>query len=112
MAAGIGVALDDYGNGFSSLGYIKTLPIDTIKIDRSFVRDILNNSDDAIIVESTITLAHNLGLRVVAEGIESRDQLVHVKTARCDFVQGYYFSRPVANEQVRKMLQNPIWNMS
>ncbi|MBT9538348.1 MAG: EAL domain-containing protein [Thiobacillus sp.] len=107
VAAGIGVALDDFGNGFSSLGYIKTLPIDTIKIDRSFIRDILNSPGDAIIVESTIILAHNLGLRVVAEGIESRDQLIHVKTAGCDEVQGYYFSRPVTHDQAHEMLLNP-----
>lgn len=107
VAAGIGVALDDFGNGFSSLGYIKTLPIDTIKIDRGFIRDIQNSPDDAIIVESTIILAHNLGLRVVAEGIETRDQLIHVKTAGCDEVQGYYFSRPVTHEQAHEMLLNP-----
>jgi diguanylate cyclase (GGDEF)-like protein len=107
VAAGILVALDDFGNGFSSLGYIKTLPIETIKIDRTFVRDILNSSDDAIIVESTIILAHNLGMRVVAEGIETRDQLIHLKTAGCDEVQGYYFSRPVVHEQACEMLLNP-----
>lgn len=107
VAAGIGVALDDFGNGFSSLGYIKTLPIDTIKIDRGFIQDIQNSPDDAIIVESTIILAHNLGLRVVAKGIETRDQLIHVKTAGCDEVQGYYFSRPVTHEQAHEMLLNP-----
>jgi diguanylate cyclase (GGDEF)-like protein len=102
--AGISISLDDFGNGFSSLGYIKTLPIDTIKIDRVFVRDIINSPDDAVIVQSTIILAHNLGMRVIAEGIESRAQLMHLKTAGCDEVQGYYFSRPVDREAAGKLL--------
>jgi EAL domain-containing protein (putative c-di-GMP-specific phosphodiesterase class I) len=104
VKAGISVSLDDFGNGFSSLGYIKTLPIDTIKIDRVFVRDILNSPGDAIIVESTIILAHNLGMKVVAEGIETRDQLMHLKTAGCDEVQGYYFSRPLEPAGARNVL--------
>ncbi|MEW6446353.1 MAG: putative bifunctional diguanylate cyclase/phosphodiesterase [Pseudomonadota bacterium] len=108
VAAGIGVALDDFGNGFSSLGYIKTLPIDTIKIDRGFIRDIQNSPDDAIIVESTIILAHKLGLRVVAEGVETSDQVVYLKNAGCDLLQGYYFSRPIPREQVRGMLLHPM----
>lgn len=107
VEAGIGIALDDFGNGFSSLGYIKTLPIDTMKIDRGFIRDIQNSPDDAIIVESTIILAHRLGLRVVAEGVETADQLVYLKNAGCDEVQGYYFSRPVPSEYLRDMLLNP-----
>jgi len=107
VKAGISVALDDFGNGFSSLGYIKTLPIDTIKIDRTFVRDIINSPDDAIIVESTIILAHNLGMHVIAEGIETRDQLMHLKTAGCDEVQGYYFSRPIPAAEARGMLLQP-----
>ncbi|HSI95462.1 MAG TPA: EAL domain-containing protein [Methylophilaceae bacterium] len=102
--AGIKVALDDFGNGFSSLGYIKTLPIDTLKIDRAFIADIRNSHDDAVIVDSTIALAHNLGMRVVAEGIETKDQLVHLKTAGCDEVQGYYFSRPVTADQIQELL--------
>ncbi|MEW6765499.1 MAG: EAL domain-containing protein [Pseudomonadota bacterium] len=108
VAAGITVALDDFGNGFSSLGYIKTLPISTVKIDRSFVRDIQHNSDDAVIVESTIILAHKLGMRLVAEGVETRDQLVYLKMAGCDEVQGYYFSRPVDHARAREMLLEPI----
>lgn len=104
VGTGIRVALDDFGNGFSSLGYIKTLPIDTIKIDRAFIADIRNSHDDAVIVDSTIALAHNLGMRVVAEGIETKEQLVHLKTAGCDEVQGYYFSRPVTADKARELL--------
>jgi diguanylate cyclase (GGDEF)-like protein len=104
METGVQIALDDFGNGFSSLGYIKSLPIDTIKIDRAFITDIRNSPNDAIIVTSTITLAHNLGKRVVAEGVETREQLVHLKTAGCDEVQGYYFSRPLPADKIQKLL--------
>jgi diguanylate cyclase (GGDEF)-like protein len=107
VTAGIKVALDDFGNGFSSLTYIKTLPIDAIKIDRSFVHDILNSHDDSVIVLSTITLAHNLGIRVIAEGVETPAQLVFLKTGGCDEIQGYHLSRPVAARDVRQWLLNP-----
>lgn len=103
-ASGIKIALDDFGNGFSSLSYIKTLPIDIIKIDRAFISDIKNNHDDAIIVNSTITLAHNLGKKIIAEGVETIEQLVHLKTAGCDQVQGYYFSRPLDVQSIEKLL--------
>lgn len=102
--SGIKIALDDFGNGFSSLSYIKTLPIDVIKIDKAFISDIKNNHDDAIIVNSTITLAHNLGKKIIAEGVETIEQLVHLKTAGCDQVQGYYFSRPLDAKHIEKLL--------
>jgi diguanylate cyclase (GGDEF)-like protein len=107
VTAGIKVALDDFGNGFSSLTYVKTLPIDAIKIDRSFVHDILNSHDDSVIVLSTITLAHNLGIRVIAEGVETPAQLVFLKTGGCDEIQGYHLSRPVAAKDARQWLLNP-----
>lgn len=107
VTAGIKVALDDFGNGFSCLTYIKTLPIDAIKIDRSFVHDILNSHDDSVIVLSTITLAHNLGLRVIAEGVETSAQLVFLKTGGCDEIQGYHLGRPVAAKDARQWLLNP-----
>jgi diguanylate cyclase (GGDEF)-like protein len=102
--SGIHIALDDYGTGFSSLGYIKNLPIHTLKIDRSFIANIRNSHDDAIIVTSTIALAHNLGMRVVAEGVETSEQLVYLRTSGCDEVQGYFFSRPVPDDVVRQLL--------
>ncbi len=105
-ALGIRLSLDDFGTGFSSLGYLKALPISEIKIDRSFIRDIRNDQSDKVIVASTITLAHNLGLTVVAEGVETLEQLVHLKTAGCDVVQGYYFSRPVSTDLTRLILDN------
>lgn len=102
---GIKIALDDYGTGFSGLKNLKRLPIYAIKIDRSFIRDIRNDNSDAVIVASTISLAHNLGLQVVAEGVESKEQLVHLKTAGCDQVQGFYFQRPVAATEIGALLQ-------
>lgn len=104
---GIRIALDDFGSGFSSLGYVRNLPIHCIKIDRSFISGIHNNRDDAVIVTSIITLAHNLGIRVIAEGVEMLDQLIHLKTAGCDEVQGYFFSRPVAADAASQFLQQP-----
>lgn len=103
-AMGITIALDDFGNGYSSLGYIRTLPIHTIKIDRSFVNDLRNSSDDEIIVGSIITLAHNLKKRVVAEGVELIEQLIHLKTAGCDEVQGFYLCRPASADAAKQLL--------
>ncbi|RJG04237.1 EAL domain-containing protein [Noviherbaspirillum sedimenti] len=105
QALGVRIALDDYGIGFSSLSKLKRLPLHAVKIDRSFIRDIRNDNSDAAIVASTISLAHNLGLMVVAEGVESVDQLVHLKTAGCDQVQGFYFQRPAAAAEVAAILQ-------
>ena len=92
---GLKIALDDYGTGFSSLSFLKRLPINVIKIDRSFISDIRNQSNDAAIVASTIALGHNLGLTVIAEGVETREQLIYLRAAGCDEVQGYYFQKPV-----------------
>lgn len=103
-ALGIGIALDDFGNGFSNLGNIRALPIHCLKIDKAFISDIRNRPDDEVIVSSIITLAHNLNMRVVAEGVEMLDQLVHLKTAGCDEVQGYYLSRPVTADAARQLL--------
>ena len=95
--AGMGVklAIDDYGTGFSSLSYISRLPVKALKIDKSFVTDMCRNDHDAIIVRSTIDLAHNLGLSVTAEGVEDRDTLNLLEILRCDTVQGYYIARPL-----------------
>ncbi len=94
-AKGIGISVDDYGTGFSSLAYLKRLPIKEIKIDRSFVMDMFTDESDAVIVRSTIDLAHNLGMQVVAEGVESQDILNLLAMLGCDYAQGYHISRPV-----------------
>lgn len=106
VAHGVKVSIDDYGTGFASLGYLKTLPLHAIKIDRSFIREIHNDASDAMIVSSTTILAHNLDLLVVAEGVETRDQLVHLKTIGCDQVQGFYFHRPVVAEDIEPVLRS------
>ncbi len=109
---GLKIALDDYGIGFSGLNNLKKLPLHSIKIDRSFIRDIRNDPSDVVIVASTIALAHNLGLNVVAEGVESVDQLVHLKTAGCDEVQGFYFQRPVPAAEIANTLLRRKFDLS
>lgn len=104
---GVRIFLDDFGTGFSSLSRLKQLPISAVKIDRSFVRDLRNDTSDAVIVASTITLAHSLGLIVVAEGVESKDQLVHLKAAGCDQGQGFFMQRPVDPQAIELLLKQP-----
>jgi len=98
-AMGINISIDDFGTGFSSLAYLKQLPIDELKIDKSFVLEMLENDNDAVIVRSTIDLAHNLGMRIVAEGVENQDMLDLLEVLRCDYAQGYHISRPVSADK-------------
>jgi diguanylate cyclase (GGDEF)-like protein len=95
---GIKISIDDFGTGFSSLSSLKKLPIDALKIDRTFVRDATSDSDDAALVMAIITLAHNLRLKVIAEGVETEDQLRFLQLLRCDEIQGFLFSRPLPAE--------------
>ena len=104
-ALGIKIAIDDFGTGYSSLSYLKRFPIDVLKVDRSFVRDITSEVDDAAIVDSIISLAHNLRLQVIAEGVETLEQLVYLRDKGCDQVQGYYVSRPLPALAFAMMLQ-------
>lgn len=100
--AGIQVALDDFGTGYSSLSYLKKFDIDSIKIDRSFVQNIEFDSDNMVLCEAIIAMAHKLKLRVIAEGIETQEQLDLLKFAGCDFGQGYFFSKPISPEEFEK----------
>jgi EAL domain-containing protein (putative c-di-GMP-specific phosphodiesterase class I) len=103
---GVHVAIDDFGTGYSSLRYLARLPIDTLKIDRSFITSMTDNADDMAIVSSIITLAHGLNLNVVAEGVETEEELKLLRLLRCDQMQGYLFSRPVAKAALEKLLRS------
>ncbi|MFO6424883.1 EAL domain-containing protein [Motilimonas sp. KMU-193] len=102
---GINISLDDFGTGYSSLSYLKRFPIHTLKIDRSFVAQLSHDNDDAKIVSTIITMAHTLGLQVVAEGVETKEQMDFLKGRKCDYLQGYYFSAPVTASEANAFLQ-------
>jgi len=102
---GFSIALDDFGTGYSSLAYLRKLPIDRIKIDRSFLRDITGDDNQRTIYQSIVTLAHQVGLEVVAEGVETAEQLLMLKTIGCDLAQGYYLSRPLPAADIRLLLE-------
>ena len=102
---GVSISLDDFGTGYSSLGYLKRFPIDVLKIDKSFVDDVTTNANDAAIALSVISLAHNLNMRVIAEGVETREQMQFLAQRGCDEMQGYYFSRPLAGPAFTALLR-------
>jgi EAL domain-containing protein (putative c-di-GMP-specific phosphodiesterase class I) len=103
-AIGLSLSVDDFGTGYSSLANLKRLPVDGIKIDKSFVIDMPHDASDAAIVRSTIDLAHNLGLRVVAEGVESQEAWRRLEDLGCDLAQGFHVSRPVPAEAMTRLL--------
>lgn len=106
---GIELSIDDFGTGYSSLGYLKRMPVQQLKIDRSFVGDMIMSRDDAVIVRSTIDLAHNLGLKTVAEGVETETVLAVLSEMGCDMAQGYLVSRPLPMEEFFLFLKNCDW---
>ena len=101
---GVGLSIDDFGTGYSSLSYLHSFPIDTLKIDRSFVTQMTDNAENAEIVRTIVTLARSLDMKVVAEGVETSEQLGRLGGLCCDYGQGYLFSRPVGAGDVPALL--------
>jgi EAL domain-containing protein (putative c-di-GMP-specific phosphodiesterase class I) len=108
---GVRIALDDFGTGYSSLGYLTRMPIGHIKIDRCFVTGLLESSESQAIVRAVLAMAHSLGMHVTAEGVETVEQACALKAMACDYLQGYYFSRPVAADQIPNLLQQR-WSLA
>lgn len=106
---GIKIAIDDFGTGYSSLNYLNKFPIDTLKIDRSFVNQIKNTTDNQEIITTIIVMARNLKLKVIAEGVETVEQLRFLEEQQCNEVQGFYFSKPLTVEGIQALLKQPTW---
>jgi EAL domain-containing protein (putative c-di-GMP-specific phosphodiesterase class I) len=109
-AMGIRFSIDDFGTGYSSLAYLKRLPLDQLKINNEFVHDINSDPNGAVIVETIISMARHLGLHVVAEGVETREQLEFLSDKGCQIVQGYYFSIPLNKQDFRAYLARKVAN--
>ena len=106
--AGIQVAIDDFGTGYSSLSYLKKFDIDYLKIDQSFVRNLETDPDDRALSQAIIVMAHTLGLKVIAEGVETEGQHKLLVAAGCDYAQGYLFSKPVLPEEFEALLKRGL----
>jgi EAL domain-containing protein (putative c-di-GMP-specific phosphodiesterase class I) len=101
---GIRLSIDDFGTGYSSMAYLKQLPVDELKIDRSFIIGMTSDHDDAVIVRGALDLGHNLGLTVVAEGVETEDHVSALSDLGCDMAQGYHYARPMPPDELTAWL--------
>jgi diguanylate cyclase len=102
---GVRVAIDDFGTGYSSLSYLERFPVDSLKVDRSFIGSLGRDPGATVLVRAMIDLAHALGSRVIAEGVETDEQLRRVRELGCDLAQGYHFSRPLPGEEAGALLE-------
>jgi EAL domain-containing protein (putative c-di-GMP-specific phosphodiesterase class I) len=102
---GVRIAIDDFGTGHSSLNYLRQIPLDYVKIDRSFVMNITTSPQDTAIIKSIITLAHSLNFKVIAEGVETAQQLAFLREHECDEMQGYFFSKPLPPDAFTNLLK-------
>ena len=102
---GLSISIDDFGTGYSSLAYLKRFPLNTLKIDRSFIQDIDTNEDDREITKAIIAMGQNLKLKVLAEGVENLEQLEILKQSGCDYIQGFYFSKALPANEIQAFLK-------
>jgi EAL domain-containing protein (putative c-di-GMP-specific phosphodiesterase class I) len=102
------VAIDDFGTGYSSLSYLRRFPVDSLKIDQSFVRQITDSTDETTIVSAIISMGQSLGLRVIAEGVETAEDLAFLRARHCEEAQGYFIARPIPAEQFGAMLRSGL----
>ena len=106
VACGVHVSIDDFGTGYSSLNYLKRLPIQKLKIDQSFVRDIQTDADDRAIISAVTAMAHKMKIKVLAEGVETEEQVDFLRSADCDEMQGFVFSKPVSSRGFAQFLKS------
>src|SRR5262249_22736582 len=106
---GVRLTIDDFGTGYSSLSYLTRLPVDEVKVDKSFVQDLLTNEQNATIARAIVDLGHNLGLVVVAEGVEDRGTYARLAAMSCDLAQGYYLARPLPPEEIADRVRSAVW---
>jgi EAL domain-containing protein (putative c-di-GMP-specific phosphodiesterase class I) len=107
-AMGVKIAIDDFGTGYSSLSYLRRFPIDTLKIDKSFINEITTDEDEAAIAKAIVMMGQALGLTVIAEGVETPEQLEYLTTLGCDVIQGYLFSTPLSTEAFTELLMEQL----
>ncbi len=110
LKIGVHISMDDFGTGYSSLGYLKNFPLHTIKIDKTFIKELKNNPKDLAIISAVITLGRGFNMRVIAEGVETPEQLELLRHLQCEEIQGYLLSHPLTSEEVEKFLQNPPYH--